>query len=523
MKGEKDMTESHRVRIFDTTLRDGEQAAGINLNKEEKLRIALQLAKMNVDIIEAGFPAASPGDFEAVKLIAGTVKGPVIAGLARTRKEDIRAAAEAVRCAEKGRIHTFIATSPIHMEFKLKMTPEQVLEEVRQAVTYARSLVEDVEFSAEDGSRSDPAFLAEVFRAAADCGASTLNIPDTVGYAVPEEFGAFVQAVIEATDRPGVTWSVHCHNDLGMAVANSLAAVRAGARQVECTVNGLGERAGNASLEEVVMGLRTRRDSYGCETSLDTTKLWGVSSMVSRMTGFPVPPNKAVVGSNAFAHEAGIHQHGVLCNRATYEIMNPEDVGAPGSRLVLGKHSGKHAFRQRVEEMGFSLSEEKITEAMALFKTLCDRKEIVTSEDLEAMINSEILAAAESRRIVLKTFLVQVGRGHGTATVTLEDDGREATDAATGNGPVDAAYRAVRRIVGIEPELENYSIRSVTEASDAIGEARVTLVFEGLRVSGRGASTDVIEASIRAYIDGINRLFQMAVSKGVRLYGKNVG
>ena len=517
------MTENHRVRIFDTTLRDGEQAAGINLNREEKLRIALQLAKMNVDVIEAGFPAASPGDFEAVKLIADTVKGPVIAGLARTRKEDIRSAAEAVRGAGRGRIHTFIATSPIHMEFKLKMTPEQVVEEVRQAVTYARSLVEDVEFSAEDASRSDVSFLAEVFRTAADCGAGTLNIPDTVGYAVPEEFGAFVRTVIEATDRPGVTWSVHCHNDLGMAVANSLAAVRAGAGQVECTVNGLGERAGNASLEEVVMGLRTRRDSYGCETSLDTTKLWGVSSLVSRMTGFPVPPNKAVVGSNAFAHEAGIHQHGVLCNRATYEIMNPEDVGAPGSRLVLGKHSGKHAFRQRVEEMGFSLSEENLTEAMALFKTLCDRKEIVTSEDLEAMINSEILAAAESRRIVLKTFLVQVGRGHGTATVTLEDDGREATDAATGNGPVDAAYRAVRRIVGIEPELENYSIRSVTETSDAIGEARVTLLFEGIRVTGRGASTDIIEASIRAYIDGINRLFQKAVSKGVRLYGKNVG
>ncbi|MBL3539138.1 2-isopropylmalate synthase [Aminivibrio sp.] len=517
------MTENHMVRIFDTTLRDGEQAAGINLNREEKLQVALRLAKMNVDIIEAGFPAASPGDFEAVKLIADTVKGPVIAGLARTRKEDIRSAAEAVRSAGRGRIHTFIATSPIHMEFKLKMTPEQVLGEVGQAVTYARSLVEDVEFSAEDASRSDTVFLAQVFRTAADCGASTLNIPDTVGYAVPEEFGAFVRAVIEATDRPGVTWSVHCHNDLGMAVANSMAAVRAGARQVECTVNGLGERAGNASLEEVVMGLRTRRDSYGCETFLDTTKLWDISSLVSRMTGFPVPPNKAVVGSNAFAHEAGIHQHGVLCNRETYEIMNPEDVGAPGSRLVLGKHSGKHAFRQRVEEMGFSLSEEKLTEAMALFKTLCDRKEIVTTEDLEAMINNEILSAAESRRIVLKTFLVQVGRGHGTATVTLEDGGREATDAATGNGPVDAAYRAIRRIVGIEPELENYSIRSVTEASDATGEARITLFFEGIRVSGRGAGTDVIEASIKAYIDGINRLFQKAVSKGVRLYGKNVG
>lgn len=517
------MNKTNQIRIFDTTLRDGEQAPGINLNREEKLRIAVQLAKMKVDVIEAGFPAASPGDFEAVKQVADAVRGPVIAGLARTRREDIRAAAEAVKGATKGRIHTFIATSPIHMEYKLKMTPAQVIGEVREAVTYARSLIDDVEFSAEDASRSEIPFLAEVFRTAADCGAATLNIPDTVGYAVPEEFGAFVRAIIEATNRPGVTWSVHCHDDLGMAVANSLAAVRAGARQVECTVNGLGERAGNASLEEVVMSLRTRKDSYGCETGLDTTKLWGISSLVSRMTGFPVPPNKAVVGANAFAHEAGIHQHGVLANRATYEIMNPEDVGAQGSRLVLGKHSGKHAFRQRVEEMGFSLSEEKLAEAMAIFKDLCDRKEIVTSDDLEAMINSEILSAAESRKITLKSFLVQVGEGHGTATITLDDDGREATDAAAGNGPVDAAYRAISRIVGFEPELEDYSIRSVTEDTDAIGEARVALNLAGLKVSGRGASTDIIEASIRAYIDGINRLFRMAALKGVRLYGKNAG
>lgn len=501
------MTDAH-VRVFDTTLRDGEQAAGINLNKEEKLQIALQLAKMKTDIIEAGFPAASPGDFEAVKLIAQQVEGPIIAGLARTRREDILAAAEAVKWSKKPRIHTFIATSPIHMEFKLKMNPEQVLAEVRQAVTYARSLVDDVEFSAEDASRSDPAFLGEVFRTAVECGATTLNIPDTVGYSTPDEFGEFVREVIEATGNPvGVIWSVHCHNDLGLAVANSLAAVRAGVRQVECTVNGLGERAGNASMEEIVMGLRTRKDRFGCQTAIDTTRLCAVSSQVSRMTGFPVPPNKAIVGANAFAHEAGIHQHGVLCNKATYEIMNPEDVGAPGSRLVLGKHSGKHAFKQRVEAMGFTLSEEKLKEAMTLFKTLCDRKEIVTADDLEAMINNEILSIDESRRITLKSFLVQVGSGHGSATVTIEDEGREKTDAAAGNGPVDAAYRAIRRIVGIEPELENYSIQSVNESSDAIGEARVTLDLGGVRVNGRGASTDVIEASIKAYIDGINRLF----------------
>lgn len=375
------------VRIFDTTLRDGEQAPGINLNMEEKLQIATQLAKMKVDVIEAGFPAASPGDFEAVRQVADRVEGPIIAGLARTRREDVQAAAEAVRGAAKPRIHTFIATSPIHMEYKLKMTPEQVISEVRRAVRHAHSLVEDVEFSAEDASRSDPAFLGEVFRTAIECGATTLNIPDTVGYSVPDEFGEFVRTVIGAAGDPeGVIWSVHCHNDLGLAVANSLSAVRAGARQVECTINGLGERAGNASMEEVVMGLRTRGDRFGCRTGIDTTRLCAVSSQVSRMTGFPVPPNKAVVGANAFAHEAGIHQHGVLCNRATYEIMNPEDVGASGSRLVLGKHSGKHAFRQRVEEMGLTLTDEKLNEAMALFKRLCDRKEIVTAEDLEAMI-----------------------------------------------------------------------------------------------------------------------------------------
>lgn len=518
------MSTYEQVRIFDTTLRDGEQAAGINLNTKEKMQIATQLAKMRVDVIEAGFPAASPGDFEAVQLIAREVSGPIIAGLARTRREDIAAAAEAVKAAAKPRIHTFIATSPIHMEYKLKMSPEEVLVEVRQAVTYARSLVEDVEFSAEDASRSDPAFLGQVFRTAAESGATTLNVPDTVGYAVPTEFGDFLAAVIKASGHPDVIWSTHCHNDLGLAVANSLAAIRAGVRQVECTVNGIGERAGNASLEEIVMALRTRRDSFGCTTKVDTTRLCGVSSMVSRMTGFPVPPNKAIVGGNAFAHEAGIHQHGMLCNKATYEIMSPEDVGA-GSRLVLGKHSGKHAFRRQVEKMGYALSDEKLAEAMTIFKDLCDRKEIVTSDDLEAMIENEVLRAEEGygRRIALKQFMIQIGQGHGTATVTIDDDGQQITDAATGNGPVDAAYKAIRRIVGIEPVLESYAIQAVTEATDAIGEAKVTLVLDNMRVLGRGASTDVIEASMKAYIDGINRLFLKEAMKGVQGYEKNAG
>ncbi|MEA4877540.1 MAG: 2-isopropylmalate synthase [Aminobacterium sp.] len=389
------MDTNETIRIFDTTLRDGEQAAGINLNKEEKLQIATQLAKMKVDIIEAGFPAASHGDFEAVKRIADNVSGTTIAGLARTKRHDIGTAYEALKSAAHPMIHTFIATSPIHMEYKLKMTPQEVLAEVEKGVTFARSLVESVEFSAEDASRSDPSFLAEVFRTAARCGATTLNIPDTVGYAVPHEFAGFIKTVIKASGLNNVTWSVHCHNDLGLAVANSLSAIRAGARQVECTINGIGERAGNTSLEEVVMALKTRKDCFQYETNLDTTCLYTLSSLVSRMTGFAVPPNKAIVGANAFAHEAGIHQHGVLCNKATYEIMNPEDVGAPGSRLVLGKHSGKHAFRKQIEELGFSISEDRLTETMTLFKELCDRKEIVTSDDLEAMITSNLLARAQ--------------------------------------------------------------------------------------------------------------------------------
>ena len=517
------MNTQEQIRIFDTTLRDGEQAAGINLNKDEKLQIALQLEKMRVDVIEAGFPAASSGDFEAVKCVANQVSASIVAGLARTKRADIGAAYEALKNAARPMIHTFIATSPIHMEYKLRMTPEEVLNEVRQGVSYARSLMERVEFSAEDASRSEPAFLAEVFRTAVECGATTLNIPDTVGYAEPGEFEVFVKTVIAATGIQNVIWSVHCHNDLGLAVANSLAAVKAGARQVECTINGLGERAGNTSLEEIVMALRTRKDRFRYETGLDTKRLWAVSSLVSRMTGFAVPPNKAVVGANAFAHEAGIHQHGVLCNKATYEIMNPEDVGAPGSRLVLGKHSGKHAFKKQVEDLGFSLSEDRLAEAMALFKDLCDRKEIITSEDIEAMITNEILAGPASKRIILKNFHVHVGKGWGSAAISLEDDGQVFSDAATGNGPVDAAYSAIQRIIGFRPKLEHYSIRSVTEASDAIGEARITLQFEGLVVNDRGASTDVIDASIKAYIDGINHLFQKAVTKGVSIYGKNAG
>lgn len=509
---------TEHVRIFDTTLRDGEQAAGVNLNTAEKIQIAHQLARLGVDIIEAGFPAASPGDLEAVSAIAREVRGPVIAGLARTRKEDIDRAFEAVREAKKPRIHTFIATSDIHMEYKLKMSRNDVLAEIRRAVTQASTLVEDVEFSAEDASRSDMDFLVEAFRLAIECGATTLNIPDTVGYSIPEEFGPFVEEIIRRSEAPSnVIWSCHCHNDLGLAVSNSLEAIRRGVRQAECTINGLGERAGNASMEEIAMALRTKIAHFGVETGLDTTRLFSVSRLVSNLTGFHVPPNKAIVGANAFAHEAGIHQHGILCNRATYEIMSPEDVGAPGTQLVLGKHSGRHAFGKRIDDLGFCLSADQLTEAFGLFKNLCDRKETVTDNDIEALVVDEILAVNPLRKFVLRGFSVQAAEGVGTATINLWDGETELTDAATGNGPVDAAYAALRRLMNIDPELTSYRITAVSEKSDAIGEARITLRMNGLSAQGRGASTDVIEASIKAFVNAVNRLYQFSAAKGVAL------
>ncbi len=506
-----------KVRIFDTTLRDGEQSPGINLNRAEKLQIARQLARLGVDVIEAGFPAASEGDLESVRAIAREVKGPIVAGLARTRNEDIMAAWEGVRHAERPRIHTFIATSDIHLEHKLRMSRDEVLEEVRRAVTLARSLTDDVEFSAEDASRSDPAFLAQVLRLAVECGARTLNVPDTVGYAVPAEFGAFLADIMARVDAGrDVIWSVHCHDDLGLAVANSLEAVRCGARQVECTVNGLGERAGNAAMEEIVMALRVRRGADGPDTTLDTTVFQSLSGLVSRLTGFPVPPNKAIVGRNAFAHEAGIHQHGVLRHRSTYEIMKAEDVGAPSSRLVLGKHSGRHAFSSRIEAMGYALEPEAVEELFVLFKNLCDRKEMVTDDDLEALIVDEVLSVSSQKRLVLKDYMVQsAGRDRATATVTLMDGDAEKTDAATGNGPVDAVFSAVKRIMSLEPKLLSYRIEAVTERADAMGQASLSISLDGVSAAGRGASTDVIEASLKAYVNALNRVFQIQEGRQV--------
>ena len=506
------------VRIFDTTLRDGEQAAGVSLSREEKLQIARQLAALRVDVIEAGFPAASPGDLDAVAAIAAEVRTSTVAGLARAHRGDIEAAGKALRHAALPRIHTFIATSDVHMTHKLRMSRERVLEEVRRAVSHARELVDDVEFSAEDASRSDPAFLAEVFRVAASCGATTLNVPDTVGYADPEEFEALVRRLVDDVGAgPEVVWSVHCHDDLGLAVANSLAAVQMGARQVECTVNGLGERAGNASLEEVVMALRTRRDRFSLTTRVDTPRLCATSHLVSRLTGVPVPPNKAVVGANAFAHESGIHQHGVMSFRGTYEVMAPEDVGAAGTKLVLGKHSGRHAFRQRVESLGYSLSEAQMDEAFGKFKELADRKESVSDGDLEALAVGETLDVPPQRRYTLDSYDVHAGTGRAMASVTLREGDATYADAAAGNGPVDAAYAALRRLLGLAPELVHYNVTATSEASDAVGEATLVLRLGDMMARGRGASTDVVESSIKAYVSAVNRLYELAAAKGVTL------
>lgn len=515
------MFDPNRVTFFDTTLRDGEQAAGVNLNAVEKLQIAKQLAKMKMDVIEAGFPAASPGDFNCVKTIAREVKGITVAGLARTKEGDIRAAAQALTDAEHGRIHVFLATSPLHMTHKLKMTPEQVLAETRASVSLARSLSDEVEFSAEDASRSETDFLIKVFKQAIEAGATILNIPDTVGYAMPDEFYAMIKTVIDGVAAPeGVIFSVHAHNDLGLAVANSLAAVKAGVRQVEGTINGMGERGGNAAIEEVVMGLKTRADFFGLNTALDTTRLYPVSRLVARLSGVFVPPNKAIVGANAFAHESGIHQHGVLAHRETYEIMKAEDVGSVPAVMVLGKHSGRHAFRDRLETLGYQLDNEQVSKAFEIFKKLCDEKKDVTDGDIEAIISDQVLAVNPEHRYELKEYAVGVGAGLATATVVIYRDETELRDAATGNGPIDAAYNAIKRAIDFYPQLENFSIRATSPRSDSLGETVVELKYGDVTAQGRGAATDIVKASIQAYINAVNRLYTQAAAKDIRLNDK---
>ena len=495
-----------KIYIFDTTLRDGEQSAGINLNTREKLEVASQLAKLRVDCIEAGFPISSLGDFEAVKAIAQEVKGPVIAGLARANYADIDRAWEALRFAEKGRIHTFIATSDIHLKYKLKKTREEVLRIAEESVRHAVATGLEVEFSAEDATRTDLDYLCEVISAAVEAGAGIINIPDTVGYSTPREFGELIAQISRKV--PGiekVMLSVHCHNDLGMATANSLAAVANGVQQVECTINGLGERAGNTALEETVMALATRKDFFHCNTDLKLDEIYRTSKLVSRLTASPVQANKAIVGRNAFSHEAGIHQDGVLKERTTYEIMNPATVGIMMEGIVLGKHSGRHAFKQRMEELGFELTKEELAKAFVKFKALADRKKQLTDSDLEAIVSHEVKTIPQ--KYVLEKVQIYTGTNIvPTATIGIRTAEDYFEDAACGDGPVDAVFTAIEKVTGFQLELVHFSLNAVTGGEDAVGEATVKVKHAGGIVVGKGISTDILEASARAYVNAINRI-----------------
>ncbi len=501
------MTE--RLYIFDTTLRDGEQSPGCSMNLEEKLRVAQALAALGVDIIEAGFPMASPGDFEAVRQIAERIEGPTIAGLARAHPKDIERAAEALKPAGHARIHTFIATSPIHMQAKLRMTPDEVLERAVAAVKQARSLAPEVEFSAEDAGRTDMEFLCRVVEATIAAGASVINIPDTVGYTTPAEFGARIRELIERVPNSDqAIFSVHCHNDLGLAVANSLAAVENGARQVECTINGLGERAGNASLEEIVMILRTRRDRYDIDTGIDTTKIVPTSKLVSQVTGMPVQPNKAIVGANAFAHEAGIHQDGVLKHHETYEIMTPESVGWTTNRMVLGKHSGRAALKARYAELGVELDKEALDAAFERFKKLADKKKEVFDEDLLALLD-EGGAAGEERIRLVSLHVASGTQDTPVAAVELEVNGETLKATSQGDGPVDAAFKAINSLVEPNGRLLLYAVNAITAGTDAQGEVTVRLQDGDRIVNGQGKDTDIVVASAKALIAALNKLPDM--------------
>lgn len=498
------------IRIFDTTLRDGEQSPGASMNVEEKVMVAKQLARLGVDVIEAGFAYSSPGDFEAVRRIAQEVEGPTICSLARARPEDIDRAWEALKGAPKVRIHTFLSTSDIHLKHQFRMTREQAKQRAVEMVQRARGYVADVEFSPMDASRSDPSFLYEVIEAVIAAGAATVNIPDTVGYAVPQEFGALIKGICEKVPNVNdAVISVHCHNDLGVAVANSLAAVVNGAGQVECTINGIGERAGNTSLEEIVMGLRTRKDFYQADTRIRTEEIAKTSRLVSKVTGMVVQPNKAIVGANAFAHTSGIHQDGLLKEKTTYEIMRPESIGLVESRMIMGKLSGRHAFRQRLEELGYKLTDEEINHAFDRFKRLADQKKEIYEEDLEVIVSEELAKMAE--RIVLTSFHVASGTDRiPTATVTLEIDGRTVTQSGTGDGPVDAVYRTIAAITQTKSKLLMFAVNAVTSGTDAQGEVSVRVEEDGRTVSGHGADTDIITAAARAYLNALNRLAYLA-------------
>jgi 2-isopropylmalate synthase len=499
-------SDKNRVIIFDTTLRDGEQSPGASMTLDEKLRIATILEQMGVDVIEAGFPIASNGDFEAVNGVAKAVTGAVVCGLARAVPKDIERAAEALAPARRRRIHTFISTSPLHMQFKLKMGPNSVLEAIHDSVSLARRFTDDVEWSAEDGSRTEHDFLCRCVETAIAAGATTINIPDTVGYAVPDEFGALIAMLFRRVPNiDKATVSVHCHNDLGLAVANSLAAVNAGARQVECTVNGLGERAGNAAMEEVVMALRTRQDRMPYTTGIKTEMITRASHLVSSITGFLVQPNKAIVGANAFAHESGIHQDGMLKHAGTYEIMTPESVGLTKSKLVLGKLSGRHAFAEKLKELGYALSPEALDDTFQRFKALADKKKEIFDEDIMVLVDDEVVR--DNARIKFVSLAVVCGsEGPQRAEMTLEIDGERKSTAATGKGPVDATFNAIKRLFPHEANLQLYQVHAVTEGTDAQAEVTVRLEENGRTVNGQGADIDTMVGSARAYVNALNKL-----------------
>lgn len=497
-----------KVIIFDSTLRDGEQAAGTSLNFKEKLDIARQLEKLGVDVIEAGFPISSPGDFEAVKLIAEEIKGSTVCALTHANADGIDRAWEAIQKAKKPRIHVFLSTSDIHLFHQLKKSRDEILETSRKMVTRAKKYVDDVEFSPMDASRTEPKYLYQILEAVIDAGAATVNIPDTVGYAIPGEFGKLIEGIFKNVPNiRKVVVSMHCHNDLGLAVANSLEAIWRGARQAECTINGIGERAGNASLEEIVMALKTRKDFFeGLDTNIDTTQFYKTSRLVSELTGFVVQPNKAIIGANAFRHMSGIHQDGVIKRAITYEIMDPRSIGIPASSLVLGKLSGRHAFKERLAELGYILDEDALNRAFAAFKELADKKREITDKDIESLIAEEMRTAAEVYH------LDHVGVSCGdqsipTATVRLiAPDGQTLADAALGTGPVDAVYQAINRIIRVPNRLTEYTVKSVTEGIDAIGEVLIRIESDSVTYTGRGADTDIIVASAKAYMNALNRL-----------------
>ena len=500
--------EQEKLIIFDTTLRDGEQSPGASMTRDEKIRIARALEAMKVDIIEAGFPIASDGDFEAVKAVAEIVRDSTVCGLARAVKKDIERAGEAIKPANSGRIHTFLATSPIHMKHKLRMSPDEVVEAAVKAVRMARAYTDNIEFSPEDAGRSEPDFLCRIIEAVIAEGATTINIPDTVGYNIPHQFGELIKQLIERVPNSDkAIFSAHCHNDLGLAVANSLSAVLAGARQVECTINGLGERAGNASLEEIIMAVRTRKDAFPCDTTLDTTQILTCSKLVAGITGFNVQPNKAIVGANAFAHESGIHQDGVLKSRETYEIMRPQDVGWATNKLVLGKHSGRNAFKTRMTELNIDFSsEQELNEVFIRFKALADKKHDIFDEDLQALVTESALDSEnESIKLVSLRVCCETGETPN-ATMTLNIDGKELKAESAGDGPVDACFKAIEKLTATGVNLQLYSVNAITTGTDSQGEVTVRVEKDGYIVNGQGADTDIVIASAKSYINALNKV-----------------